>query len=382
MGKTSTKLAIANTLSTKYKVQHQEGNYNDLVTAPLVFFGEATPSLFNPLAWLAVFWRNEKKLRQTYPYEIVVLELGTDGPGQIDRFEKYLNLELAVIAAIKPEHMEFFNTLDAVAREELSISAFSTLLLANRDFCDKKYLADLPDVLTYGIHTPSDFVLKTDGSKALVTSGNDTLLDADVRSKTEAELYSILAAVAVAHKLGMEQGEIKKGIQNIKPVPGRMRRLAGVNGSIIIDDTYNASPEAVKLALSSLYQMDSPQKIAVLGNMNELGASSEEEHRKIGEYCDPKQLSLVLTLGTDANKYLAEAAEAKGCKVVTFDNPYTIGDYLKSIVKPGVIILAKGSQNGVFAEEAVKLLLANPKDQSKLVRQSPQWLKIKAKAFK
>jgi UDP-N-acetylmuramoyl-tripeptide--D-alanyl-D-alanine ligase len=161
-----------------------------------------------------------------------------------------------------------------------------------------------------------------------------------------------------------------------------MRRLAGVNGSIIIDDTYNASPEAVKLALSSLYQMDSPQKIAVLGNMNELGASSEEEHRKIGEYCDPKQLSLVLTLGTDANKYLAEAAETKGCKVVTFDNPYTIGDYLKSIVKPGAIVLAKGSQNGVFAEEAVKLLLANPKDQSKLVRQSPQWLKIKTKAFK
>jgi len=115
MGKTSTKLAIANTLSTKYKVQHQEGNYNDLVTAPLVFFGEATPSLFNPLAWLAVFWRNEKKLRQTYPYEIVVLELGTDGPGQIDRFKKYLNLEVAVITAITPEHMEFFGALDEVA---------------------------------------------------------------------------------------------------------------------------------------------------------------------------------------------------------------------------------------------------------------------------
>lgn len=359
MGKTSTKLAIATVLSSKYRVQHQDGNYNDLVTVPLVFFGEPTPSLFNPFAWLAVIWRNEKQINNHYPYDIVVLELGTDGPGQIAEFKKYLKLEIAVITAIAPEHMEFFGTLDAVAKEELSVSEFSTLVIANKDLCDDKYLAKLADVLTYGLDRSADY-----------------------RLKTQAELYSVAAAEAVGHKMGLEPAEIKKGTQNIKPVPGRMQRLPGVNGSIIIDDTYNASPEAVKMALSSFYQMDSPQKIAVLGNMNELGASSKEEHRKIGEYCDPKKLDLVITLGRDANEYLAPAAEAKGCKVITFDNPYAIGEYLKPIIKPRAIILAKGSQNGVFAEEALKILLANPKDQSKLVRQSPQWLKIKAKAFK
>jgi UDP-N-acetylmuramoyl-tripeptide--D-alanyl-D-alanine ligase len=382
IGKTSTKLAIANVLSTKFHVRHQDGNYNHLVTVPLVFFGEATPSLFNPFAWLGVFWRNEKQINAKYLYELVVLELGTDGPNQISQFKKYLRLEIAVVTAITPEHMVLFRTLDDVAKEELSVSAFSSLLLANKDLCDEKYLTSLPELLTYGVHKPADYMLKSDGSKALVTSGKETLLDTDVTSKSEAELYSILAAAAVGHKLGMQPEEIKKGIIDIKPVAGRMQRLAGVNSSIIIDDTYNASPEAVRLALSSLYKMDSPQKIVVLGNMNELGTSSEEEHRKIGEYCDSKQLSLVLTLGPDANEYLAPAAEANGCKVISFDNPYTVGDYLKPIIKPGAIILAKGSQNGVFAEEALKILLADPKDQTKLVRQESQWLRIKNKAFK
>ncbi len=382
MGKTSTKLALASTLAAKFKVRHQEGNYNDLVTVPLVFFGETTPSLFNPLAWLGVFWRNQKQINNNYPYEIVVLELGTDGPGQISRFSSYLKLEMAVVTAITPEHMEFFGTLDAVAKEEMAVSNLSTVVLANKDLCDEKYLTGVYDLLTYGIERAADYRLTTKAGKAIITTEQTELAELDTTEKTDPELYSILAAASVAHKFGLRADEIEKGIEAIKPVPGRMRRLKGVNKSIIIDETYNASPDAVKMALASLYKMDSPQKIAVLGNMNELGASSEEEHRRIGEFCDPKQLSLVLTLGPDANKYLAPAAEAKGCKVITFDNPYTIGDYLKPIIKPKAIILIKGSQNRVFAEEAVKVLLANSKDESKLVRQSPQWLRTKEKAFK
>ena len=382
MGKTSTKLALASTLAAKFKVRHQEGNYNDLVTVPLVFFGETTPSLFNPLAWLGVFWRNQKQINNNYPYEIVVLELGTDGPGQISRFSSYLKLEMAVVTAITPEHMEFFGTLDAVAKEEMAVSNLSTIVLANKDLCDEKYLTGVYDLLTYGVERAADYRLTTKAGKAIITTEQTELAELDTTEKTDPELYSILAAASVAHKFGLRADEIEKGIEAIKPVPGRMRRLKGVNKSIIIDETYNASPDAVKMALASLYKMDSPQKIAVLGNMNELGASSEEEHRRIGEFCDPKQLSLVLTLGPDANKYLAPAAEAKGCKVITFDNPYTIGDYLKPIIKPKAIILIKGSQNRVFAEEAVKVLLANSKDESKLVRQSPQWLRTKEKDFK
>jgi hypothetical protein len=89
-GKTSTKLAIARVLQKHFRVQYQEGNYNDIVSVPLVFFGEAMPSILNPIAWLLIFIRNELQLLKPYPYDIVVLELGTDGPGQIAAFKRYL----------------------------------------------------------------------------------------------------------------------------------------------------------------------------------------------------------------------------------------------------------------------------------------------------
>jgi len=137
----------------------------------------------------------------------------------------------------------------------------------------------------------------------------------------------------------------------------------------------------MKAALHTLYRLAAPQKIAVLGNMNELGKYSEAAHHEIGQYCDPKQLDLLVTIGPDANKYLALTAAAKGCKVQQFDDPYSVGEYLKPIVKKGALVLVKGSQNRVFAEETVKLLLANPKDAEKLVRQSAEWLKKKAKLY-
>jgi UDP-N-acetylmuramoyl-tripeptide--D-alanyl-D-alanine ligase len=148
-----------------------------------------------------------------------------------------------------------------------------------------------------------------------------------------------------------------------------------------LDDTYNASPDATKAALDTLYKLPAVHKIALLGNMNELGDYSKQAHIAVGEYCDPKQLELVVTIGRDANTYLAAEAEKKGCTVARFDNPYKAGKYLESRLSKGAILLAKGSQNGVFAEEAIKQLLANPADTSKLVRQTPKWLKKKARAF-
>jgi UDP-N-acetylmuramoyl-tripeptide--D-alanyl-D-alanine ligase len=175
--------------------------------------------------------------------------------------------------------------------------------------------------------------------------------------------------------------EIDKGLHNIRPVSGRMNRLKGINGSIILDDTYNASPEAMKAALKTLYRVKAPQKIAILGNMNELGSYSQSAHEEIGQSCDPAQLYLVVTIGPDANKFLAPAAKTNGCEVANFDSPYDAGEYVKEQIQEGAIVLAKGSQNKVFAEEAVKQLLADISDSDKLVRQSPEWLKIKRKAF-
>jgi UDP-N-acetylmuramoyl-tripeptide--D-alanyl-D-alanine ligase len=382
IGKTSTKLAIANVLKAGVRVQYQEGNYNDLVSVPLIFFGQELPSLFNPLAWIMVFWRNQKILKQPYPFDVVVVELGSDAPGQIREFKSYLNLEIGVLTSISPEHMAFFSTLDEVAKEELAIGEFSSLTLANSDLSDEKYYKNLPNFLTYSIHGKGNLNLKAQAGKITVFAGQQQLLEALYENQSSVSLYNALAATAVAYKLGMTPDQIAKGLANIKPVPGRMQRLRGVEGSLIIDDSYNSSPDAAKLALDYLYSINAPQKIAVLGNMNELGGYSKQAHEEIGNHCDPKQLELVITIGPDANNFLAKAAEAKGCRVERFDSPYKAGDFIRPLVKQGAAILVKGSQNKVFAEEAIKPLLADQTDSEKLVRQTPQWLNVKREAFK
>ncbi|MCB9821904.1 hypothetical protein H6801_00815 [Candidatus Nomurabacteria bacterium] len=160
-----------------------------------------------------------------------------------------------------------------------------------------------------------------------------------------------------------------------------MQPLSGLKGSLLIDDTYNASPKAVETALKTLYEIPAKNKIAILGQMNELGKHSKALHQEIGRSCDPKQLKLVVTIGKDANKYLASEAERRGCKVVRCPSPYHASDVVRPLLRKDTVVLAKGSQNGVFAEEAIKELLYNPEDVNKLVRQSNSWLKIKESQF-
>ena len=101
----------------------------------------------------------------------------------------------------------------------------------------------------------------------------------------------------------------------------------------------------------------------------------------MGKYCDPKKLDLIVTIGYEAQRSLAPAAQAEGCTVVVANSPQQAAEVIEAALKPGAAILAKGSQNGVFAEEAVKLLLANKQDAAKLVRQSDHWLAVKAQQF-
>ncbi len=368
IGKTSTKLAIAQTLSQKYRVQYQEGNYNDLVSVPLVYFGhhfeenDRLPFLYNPFSWLSILIKNELVIHRAYPYDLVVIELGPDGPGQMAPFKKYVKASIGVLTAIAPEHMEFFGDMDTVAEEEMVVAELSEKLFYNYDLVDKKYLQ--------GLAIPAQpYSLKE-------AAAYKTQLISDPQR------YTVSAAVAVAQDLGLSRDQIQTGLNEVKPMSGRMQILKGIKRSTIIDDSYNASPQAMKGALDALYNLTAPQKIAVLGNMNELGEYSEAAHKEVGAYCDPAKLDLVLTLGPDANKYLAPAAEAKGCKVQTFEDPYAVGEYLASVIRDGVAVLIKGSQNKVYAEEAIKPLLADQADAAKLVRQTPEWLKIKQQNFK
>jgi hypothetical protein len=140
VGKTSTKLAIADLLGQTLRVRHQTGNYNDRVTVPLVFFGLNEPSLYNPLAWIKAFGTSQSEISLPYPYDVVVVELGTDGPGQMADFA-YLKPDITVVTSVAPEHMEYFGDLDRVAAEELTVFGYSKRVLVNGDDIAGEYLA-------------------------------------------------------------------------------------------------------------------------------------------------------------------------------------------------------------------------------------------------
>lgn len=388
IGKTSTKFAIASVLSAKYRVRYQTGNYNDAVTVPLVFFGLPLPSLMNPFAWLLTFIKIEWQLRRPYPYDVVIVELGTDGPGQMERDFSYIHADFGVITAITPEHMEFFGGIAAVAKEELVLSQLSDTLLINSDLCAAQYIPSRPRLITYGMQTDGAYKivhaqLEQGGYAFDIEELGAPLLSVRHPSIAVPQLYSITAAVAVGDLLDMSKEELLEGVAGIMPVSGRMQLLRGIQDTLIIDESYNASPDAVKAALQTLYALPAPQKIALLGNMNELGQKySPSAHAEIGALCDPAQVQYVVTLGPDSNEYLAAAAEKRGCTVKRCESPYEAGVFIKGVLQNGAVLLVKGSQNRVFAEEAIKVLLQDPQDAHKLVRQSRQWMSVKRRQFK
>ena len=370
VGKTSTKMAIATVLRERYRVMVHPGNYNSELGLPLSVFEQTVPGvLFNPFAWIQRLIRAELMLRD-YPYEVLVLELGTDHPGEIARYLRYLSPDIGVLTALTPEHMENFpGGMDDVAAEELALASKSKVIFINNDAVplkyQAKYLKHHPEVMKYG-------------------AGEDNYWNAPTPHVLGAHMHAALqVAAAVGHQLKLTHAQIKQGVENFRPVSGRMNPLLGLGGSTIIDDTYNSSPEASFAALTTLeYYPATGRRIAVLGSMNELGADSPRYHAQVGAAA--AGVDLLITIGAQANDYLGPAAVKAGLdptRLKPADSPYAAGKFLATLLAPDDVILVKGSQNGVFAEEAVKLLLQNPADSTKLVRQSPAWMHTKAAQF-
>jgi UDP-N-acetylmuramoyl-tripeptide--D-alanyl-D-alanine ligase len=372
-------------------VRLHEGNHNSELSAPLAILGVEFPDDIRSLSrWIAVFRAVHHRVKQPDDVEVIVQELGTDRIGQIPHFGTYLKPDLAVVTAISAEHMEFFKTLDNVAAEELSAVNFSKQALINRDDIDGTYAAGIvnANINTYGTNDVAEY--RFDTSDYTFEDGfTGRFFAPEWAEPVETTLHligdhsirSAVAAGAVGVKLGMSATEINTGMQKIQAVHGRMNVLRGMNDSIIIDDTYNSSPLAVRSALQALYQLKVPQKIAVLGSMNELGDTSAAEHEALAQWCDPLQLSHVVTVGEDAEKYLAPAARIHGCHTVSFKSSLEAGAYVHKYLEKGAAVLFKGSQGGIYLEEAVKVILHSTDDEAELVRQSPEWMAKKQKFF-
>jgi UDP-N-acetylmuramyl pentapeptide synthase len=385
VGKTSTKAAIAHVLSKQYRVAWQKGNYNDIISIPLVFFMAPMPRLFNPFAWVSLFIKNELTIHSDYQYTTVLLELGTDHSGDMARLKGLLKVDYTVLTAITPEHMEGFADLDDVAKDELIATEIAKNVIVDIDSVDKKYVKqiDTPDTISNNradcVITAGD--LRSDG-RYVSFNFDGKKIDVHTPLIGRHSLSALAFALVSGARLGIKPEEIKRALEEIKPFPGRMNVFKGKNEAVLIDDTYNASPHAVKAALDALYEITSKHKIAILGQMNELGKYSQEMHEEVGNYCSAKEINLLVTVGDMANKYIAAAAERRGVKVIRTLTPYHAGELVKPLLKADTVVLIKGSQGGIFLEETTKILLNDPADQSQLVRQTAQWQKLKRAAFK
>ncbi len=190
-------------------------------------------------------------------------------------------------------------------------------------------------------------------------------------------MYPFAAAIAVGVSLDMSLAECIDALKDHAPPQGRMRVLPGIRDTVIIDDTYNSSPIALKEALTTLGQIETPnRRIAVLGDMLELGEYSPEEHRKAGVFAS-KIADVLVTVGVRA-RGLAQAAQDAGAnakQVFEFLDSREAGAFVRQFIEPGDTVLMKGSQS-TRMERATAMLVSEPElAQQVLVRQETEWKK-------
>lgn len=401
VGKTSTKSAIAHALSARFRVRAGEKNYNNEIGVPLAILGETSPGR-NAWEWIKLLGRN---MGDEEMPEYLVLEYGADKPGDIAYLGTIAKPEVAVITAVSPVHVANYPHYEALIEEKASLGDqvdASGLVVVNMDNEHTRALVGRyrAKVVTYGIHHDADVMAKNvefftrkdhDGrfmpgeTFARMTA---TLVAGDERADivltdciSETVLSSVLAAVAVARFYEIPLADTVRALQKqTQPVHGRLNPLAGIRGSLIIDDSYNAAPASTHAALSVLDAFTPGEThdrhIAVLGDMAELGSMSEQEHRAIGRRV-AEVADLFLAVGPNM-RLAAEEAVVAGMDrdaVEWFKDSVDAGRYLDQHVQGGDVVLIKGSQS-MRMERAVKDIMAQPlKAVDILVRQEPRWQK-------
>ncbi len=400
VGKTSTKEAIYAVMASKFRVRKTEKNYNNEIGLPLTIIGAESgeDSLFGwgrvLLKWLWVVLAPIE-----YP-EMLVLEMGADKPGDIEYLTSFVTSNAGVITDFSSSHIEFFKTIEGVAKEKsvlvkkLSASGLAVLNV------DNPHVAKLEsqlkcNVVTFGF-VPEAQMRATDFSFSYVGEKQDlrglsfklnykgTTLPVRLNNiLAKHQIYSALAAVAVGTGFGINLVEAAAALENFSLPGGRMNLILGMHKSYIIDDTYNASPVSVAAALNALGEIAASskqvaRKIVVLGDMLELGEEEEERHREIGRKIMEVGCDFFVAVGGRmrlAGEELIQAGFAEE-KVFYFASPMEVGKKMKELVAEGDYILVKGSQ-GMRMEKVVEELMQNPQEELKMLcRQNKHWKEI------
>lgn len=390
-GKASTKRAIATVLSKQFRVRLDEGSHGTHLSTPLGILGIEYPERTRSVgAWLRVLLAARKRIKDAADVDVIVQEITGEAPGMMAQYSTYILPTITVVTAVTPERMELFGSVEKIAEEELTLVNFSQMALINRDDVEGRFASFLTNkaIDTYGTTSAaeyryeySDFSL-ADGYKGqFISPDAPEPFAAELHVAGEQSLRPIIAAMAVGQKLGMLPATIVVGASEIRPAAGHMNVLRGINDSIIIDDTSSSSPATATAALQTLYMIQAPQEIVVFGSMNELGALSATEHEKLGKLCDPNLLEWVITIGSEAEQYLAPAARTRGNQVKSFKSALQAGAFLHKVLAKGSVVLVKGSVQDIYAEEAIKMVLHETSEDHELVRQTPEWLAQKRAYF-
>jgi UDP-N-acetylmuramoyl-tripeptide--D-alanyl-D-alanine ligase len=395
VGKTSTKDALAAALADRSYVRKSEKSYNSEFGVPLTVIGAKNPWA-NPGAWLRVFGEALalRFLPSHYP-SLLVLEVGADRPGDLARILRIATPNAVVVTRLPevPVHVEAYATPAAVREEEFApayaLDDGMPLIINCEDEYAVAMSARLPArIVTFGVH--ADATIRITHPTVHVTNGVPDGMQATlvVGGKEHQlvvpgvvglpSLYAPAAAVATACALDYTLEEAFHGLSTYTPPAGRARLLTGCGGSVLIDDSYNASPAAVEEALASLNLIAGELKlrrIAVLGDMLELGRYSHEEHDRIGRLA-ARQCDVLVAVGVRATGIAAAAKEAgmNEEQIQTFSTSVEAADALLRGVGEGDVVLIKGSQS-IRTERIVEALLADPSDRSQLVRQDTEWRK-------
>jgi len=400
VGKTSTKDAIVLVLSGNFSVRGNEMNYNNEIGVPLTVIGAHAQgkSLFG---WLTVFFKAVTlliKKDSQYP-SILVLEMGADQPGDIEKLVTIAPPKIGVITAISPAHTEKLGSLRDVLEEKSKIfcrhSTADHWMVLNADDPSLLPLSEnaCACVMTFGqqahatvrsSHVVERFVFKSDRPYAgglfctLTVDGHS--VDAEFPHVLGTHiLSSALAAVAVGTIYHIPLNKIVHELSEYTSPKGRMRPLYGIKKTLLIDDTYNASPKAARAALNVLIHFEinrGARRIAVLGDMRELGEISKKEHKSLGEYAVSCGVDLLLCVGESAEYIASGARDAHldESRIFVFNDSASAGHALQDMMEEGDIVLIKGSQ-AVRMERIVKEVMAEPlRAEELLVRQTARWI--------
>ena len=395
VGKTSTKDAIYEVLRREGSVRRSEKSFNSELGVPLSIIGakNAWGSVFG---WLSVIMHGLGQLlmaKGKFP-KTLVLEVGADRPGDISTIAKWLKPHVVVITRLPdvPVHIEFFPTVESLIEEKISLAKNArkdaTLVLNVDDPHIRAAKEKLPfKSVTFGTggqHTTlvaSNVQVLAAGPTS--PGGLTFKLDFDGKSfpvnlpkiYTESFLTIALAALGVAYALNVNILNAIAALADYDTPPGRAHLLSGANDTILIDDTYNSSPAAAEAGLKMLKDLPfGKRKIAILGDMLELGKHTSDEHKKIGVYAK-KCATILIAVGMRSKETATAARDAGMKKVYEVDDAFAAAEMMQQLSHAGDVIFIKGSQ-GMRMERAVKILMADP-DEAKdfLVRQDEEWEK-------